>query len=266
MAATQWLTSGRTTKQQRRVGKYLKLVYGFDASVAAVARGRASWGLRDRTGWEPGPWDDEPDKIEFTTTVGLPGLIVRSHSGGLCGYVGVPPGHQFYGVDYSQCVRLAAGRECDDAGVNPFDAVREQTGYLGQAVRGLEALQAMQDKHMNGRRQWDWCDHTPENYMWPHGGITYSYGSSGDICRDPLPGQADGVWWLGFDCDHGGDFSPALQATVRRVGCYERPPYNHRAAIKEALSTPGWSGVDIYKTVPYVRAEVEQLARQLNGF
>ena len=47
----------------------------------------------DRTGWSRGPWDNEPDRIEWRHA-GLPCLIVRSDTtGGLCGYVAVPNGH-----------------------------------------------------------------------------------------------------------------------------------------------------------------------------
>jgi hypothetical protein len=54
----------------------------------------------DRTGWPPGPWDQEPDRIEWRARAGLPCLIVRSPSVGvLCGYVGLPPGHRYHGVD-----------------------------------------------------------------------------------------------------------------------------------------------------------------------
>lgn len=55
----------------------------------------------DRTGWAAGPWDAEPDRFEFRTDSGLPGLIVRSWtSGSLCGYVAVPPGHPAYEQHY----------------------------------------------------------------------------------------------------------------------------------------------------------------------
>lgn len=52
--------------------------------------------------WGAGPWQAEPDKLQWKTRAGLVGLIVRSiSSGGLCGYVGVPPGHPVHGKDYS---------------------------------------------------------------------------------------------------------------------------------------------------------------------
>jgi hypothetical protein len=46
----------------------------------------------DRTDWPPGPWDGEPDKLQFSH-MGLPCLIVRNNDGTLCGYAGLPPGH-----------------------------------------------------------------------------------------------------------------------------------------------------------------------------
>lgn len=54
----------------------------------------------DRTGWPAGPWDGEPDRVDFKTAAGLPGLIVRQARGHLCGYVAVPPGHPLHGKTY----------------------------------------------------------------------------------------------------------------------------------------------------------------------
>lgn len=49
--------------------------------------------------WGDGPWLTEPDKIQWTTNVGLPALIVRNFAGALCGYVGVGTDHPWHGVD-----------------------------------------------------------------------------------------------------------------------------------------------------------------------
>lgn len=54
----------------------------------------------DKTRWAPGPWFDEPDRLQFKTATGLPGLIVRNRFGALCGYVAVESSHPFYGKDY----------------------------------------------------------------------------------------------------------------------------------------------------------------------
>lgn len=55
----------------------------------------------DKAGWPHGPWNNEPDKIQWQDeATGLPCLIVRGPSGALCGYVGVPEGHPLHGRDY----------------------------------------------------------------------------------------------------------------------------------------------------------------------
>jgi hypothetical protein len=58
----------------------------------------------DRTalGWPSGPWDDEPDKVQWPDeTTGLPCLAVRHPQwGSWCGYVGVPPTHPLHGAHY----------------------------------------------------------------------------------------------------------------------------------------------------------------------
>lgn len=52
----------------------------------------------DRSKWPAGPWDGEPDRVEWRTAAGLPALITRTTLGHLCGYVAVPPGHRAYGT------------------------------------------------------------------------------------------------------------------------------------------------------------------------
>ena len=50
-------------------------------------------------GWPAGPWDGEPDKVQWPdAATGLPCLAVRNpRFGNWCGYVGLPPGHQMHG-------------------------------------------------------------------------------------------------------------------------------------------------------------------------
>lgn len=58
----------------------------------------------DKSDWMRGPWDSEPDKLQMVhEETGLPCLIVRGPVGALCGYVGVPEGHPWHGVDYDNC-------------------------------------------------------------------------------------------------------------------------------------------------------------------
>lgn len=60
------------------------------------------WRYKDKSNWAEGPWQDEPDKAQWTDPkTGLPCLLVRQGQGSLCGYVGVPKGHPLFGVGYS---------------------------------------------------------------------------------------------------------------------------------------------------------------------
>ena len=58
----------------------------------------------DKSKWPRGEWDSEPDKIQWQDEeTGLPCLIKRNPGiGNLCGYVGLSPGHPFYGKAYNE--------------------------------------------------------------------------------------------------------------------------------------------------------------------
>jgi hypothetical protein len=139
----------------------------------------------DRSDWPPGPWDSEPDRIEWRTKRGFVGLMVRNPlAGAWCGYVAVPPGHPLHGKDYEKIDVLA------------------------------------------------------------HGGLTYAGACSGHICHVPQPGEPDNVWWLGFDCNHADDRSPAMEQFCLRM--------------QPSRTAPGE-----YRDVEYVRFMVEVLAIQV---
>lgn len=65
----------------------------------------------DRSGWFPGPWDQEPDQLEWIDTEsGYQCAIIRvSHSGHLCGYVQVPEDHLLVGKSYDSRVPIPVG-------------------------------------------------------------------------------------------------------------------------------------------------------------
>ena len=60
-----------------------------------------TWNNTDKTKWEFGPWTHEPDKAHWIDDeTGLDCLIHRGPSGALCGYVGVPESHFYFGEHY----------------------------------------------------------------------------------------------------------------------------------------------------------------------
>jgi hypothetical protein len=77
-----------------------------------------------------------------------------------------------------------------------------------------------------------------------HGGLTYGRAcqEGGSICHVPLPGESADVWWLGFDCGHGGDLSPAMTARMPELQMYLDATY---------------------RTIEYAREQTKALAEQL---
>lgn len=81
-----------------------------------------SWGVPEehrvaycapRSRWGAGPWQDEPDRIEWRSPT-LPGLALmaaRGRAGAWCGYVGVPEGHPLFRVSASVADRLLMAHE-----------------------------------------------------------------------------------------------------------------------------------------------------------
>lgn len=147
---------------------------------------RAGTRTIDRSGWTKGPWDDEPDRVEWTTKAGLPAPLRRNMMGAWCGYVAVAPGHPMHGAHYSD----------PDVDV--------------------------------------------------HGGVTYADRCEGDICHTPKPGEAEDVFWLGFDAAHHHDFVPGLEAYARQLALVS---FHNADAV--------------YRDVAFMRAECESLAHQL---
>lgn len=143
----------------------------------------------DRAGWAAGPWDSEPDRLDFHHE-GFACLALRSVSGGnWCGYVGIPATHPDYQRDYNDV-------EVD-------------------------------------------C----------HGGLTYGKACDGShICHVPQPGEPDDLWWFGFDCHHAWDVAPGFEARMQTHGI-------------DDFHDPQSS----YKTLNYVRNEIESLATQLRA-
>ena len=134
-----------------------------------------------------GPWKDEPDKVQWVDeTTGLDCLILRNRWGNLCGYVGVPETHPWYGKSYSKCMEEGCEKEyCYD-----------------------HAPESLVEVH-GGLTFSDFC----------HEG-------RGDdaICHVPYEGRPE-VYWFGFDCGHAFDLQPSSIFTIDIDAVYRDIPY-----------------------------------------
>ena len=55
----------------------------------------------DKSTWGSGPWQSEPDKVQWTDPeTALPCLAIRGPAGSWCGYVGVSNNHPAFEKDY----------------------------------------------------------------------------------------------------------------------------------------------------------------------
>lgn len=220
---------------------------------------------KDKSAWRPGPWQQEPDKVQWKdeeTT--LPCLIVRNHSGAWCGYVGVAEGHPLHGTEYGGTAKLpkeVIGRMLEARGVRDL--------YADDLEKGEVRPDSFLDAHggitfsdfcgEHSRERWEeWRSHKS---AWEAEAVKYPVGDSANrlrewakeledfdawvlkrhaigICHLPGAGEPERVWWFGFDCSHAGDVAPG----------YERSYSDHG---------------DVYRDIEYVKAEVRSLAKQL---
>jgi len=183
-----------------------------------------------RENWAPGPWDNEPDRVDWVHA-GLACLIVRAPVGALCGYVGVGPTHPWY-----HGPRTEKGPE-------------RPTPILGGTWRpsayGLCALRPPCAES---------CDHTPESLLRVHGGITYSGVCQGHICHVTQPGMPEHLFWYGFDCGHFLDVIPGMDAMLASLGKEQRFGRDEDTPVRLRSH---------YRDVAYVTAATNELAEQL---
>jgi len=181
----------------------------------------------DKSEWLPGPWHEEPDRVDFEH-VGFPCTVLRhSTNGHLCGYVAVPPGHPLHGVEYD----------------SPSEALRQRLERRENEPLGDTPGMGVMISLLRGE-----LEPRPDVALNVHGGLTYSAACGGHICHVPKEGEPDNVWWFGFDCNHYGDYGPGSVVADRKMNFAHAGPGGHMSA---------------YRTVEYVKRECMRLAEQL---
>lgn len=127
----------------------------------------------NRSMWGAGPWDGEPDKVQWIDAdTDLDCLAVRNGVGAWCGYVGVPEGHPWFAVGYGESF-------CGHSGCyehTPSNIINVHGGITYS----------------------NFCDEEGAE--------------DSAICHIPLPGRPEQIWWFGFDTCHLGDTYPDRRA------------------------------------------------------
>jgi hypothetical protein len=192
------------------------------------------WTRIDKSSWPDGPWQNEPDKAQWIDkATGYDCLIVRNHSGAWCGYVGVPEGHPCHGKGYDDVDVDVHG------GLTFADSCNEPTREKWERWReSMVARRGEIERHPRGDAAQAWAE-TGRYVDDFDGWREYAVGRA--ICHVPLAGRPDKVWWLGFDCSHYMDLSPAYASFLN----------NHSE--------------DIYRDRLYVEIQVRKLASQLKA-
>ena len=150
----------------------------------------------DKSAWPRGPWNLEPDEDSWIdAATGLPCRAARHPElGHWCGYVQVPPGHPWHGV--------------------------EETSADGEVHGGVTFSGPRTSSAENSVNPWD---------EWPL-----------SLVSEPGSDSPDGNWWVGFDCAHLQDTTPATLAVrpeVSRGGTYKTLEFvkNETAALAKSV-------------------------------
>lgn len=160
-------------------------------------------------------WAYEPDAKSFTDeATGYACQITRGPGGHLCGYVGIPSSHQWFGKNYNETVSVPQSvvrrpLDVDKVGaINLFCAGAGGNDPESGIIDMVLALDV-------------------------HGGLTFT------SAKAPSS-SIEGLWWVGFDCAHAGDYSPSYGAR-------------------------GFLADGVYRNLAYVEAECRSLAKQLSA-
>jgi hypothetical protein len=177
-----------------------------------------------------GPWDTEPDTLDFEAE-GLPCAMRRNHHRVWCGYVGIGPEHPLFGLPTNHPLKLPPvwfkGRRGLE-GTGPIDffvhAMLSDGQPINEACPIAIALQV-------------------------HGGVNFADDS---LPQDEPDG---GRWWFGFDCSHAGDYLPTINDKLGRM--VARMPEHMRNEMRRTIERA------VYRDQQYVVGECQSLAAQL---
>lgn len=148
----------------------------------------------DKKTWGDGPWQTEPDKLEFNHN-GYDCILIRNRGGAWCGYTQIPKDHPWF----------------------------KDLGILDERID-------------------------------VHGGVTYQ-GNRMD----------DDRYFVGFDCAHWLDLSPAYRALLREMEVGKFGAHLKAIEDKYRERLPKIMEEDIYKDIEFAKNECIKMADQIHA-
>jgi hypothetical protein len=151
-------------------------------------------------------------------------IVKHDELGTLCGYMGVPPVHPWY------------GKHCDDLDVevhggltyghhqnwgHPLEIARAEQ-QIAEALKGKETFPGLWETLARGHSR--------------H--LEFEQAHAGEDSEYPVKTGLD-IWWFGFDCAHAGDLIPGL---------------SHHSPLLQAS--------EVYRDEEYVRGQLKYLGAQ----
>lgn len=241
--------------------------------------------LKDKHLWGDGPWVQEPDRVEWVDEeTGYQCLARRTkHTGTWCGYVGVPPGHPWFGKTdrehtkassnlFMKLMSAALEKYGGFAGIPDGVAspVLEQHPDYDKRIYELECHGGVTfTGHPANYTYKDWeawrksmIARLPEIETYPRGDAAeawadyeqYMNNYQGWIDCQNLEGitteQPDKWWLFGFDCAHCDDVMPGMDYKLGEL-----------IPGREPRHFPG----AFYRDLPYVKDQCTSLALQLKA-
>jgi len=151
-------------------------------------------------------------ELEFLVLGDFPASIHRQDGlGHLCGYLGVPKPHPWYGLDYDQIDADVHG------GLTYFG--HETVSYRSSESR----REFLYSRSLNG-----WSEEDYKAYA-----ALPRWDSQG---TEPFPHDTGlDIWWVGFDCAHSSDLVPGLWLHIGTGGVYRDLDYV-RAELEKLAS------------------------------
>ena len=163
-------------------------------------------------------------------------VVVFQEMGHRCGYVGVTKDSKLYGKSYM-----------DKLDIKMEEMYDKQIGKRGIIPWFCACLD---DKEERVRL---------DLYFDVHGSLTYSGGGE----NSDYPIKSD-LWWLGFDCAHGGD--RADYKRVMELFPYMEEQYKEYMRISEEVDKRYGFKVNTVRSEGYVVNECKRLARQMKEY